>query len=522
MTIAAILAYPKIFRKDTLEKLRSSGERISVAVMPFQNMTNDTIWDVWQDGVQDILINSFSNSEELRVRQAEFINGLVKDQGIINYTSITPLIASKISKKLDANVFIYGNIKQAGSIIRLYAQLIDSKSREVFKSFQIEGENKEENIFQMADSLSSDIKNFLIISTLKQGHLHDSPSLISVNSPEAFRYFLYGRDYFYKQEYNSARRMLFKAVELDSALFICYAYISVSYGNQGIYDQAKKWCLEAYKRRDQMPNMQKLVTSWQYSNNFETPHEEILYLKDILEIDDLSATSHFILGNVYVDLYQYDKAIPEYEYSLELYLKWDAKPRWIYSFTYLGEAYHKTGDYKKEKKLYARAEQNFRDDPALLFNQAVLALSEGNNTDADKFIEKYRSIGKEKLWSETRIAIGIANIFSNANISEKAEEYYRLAFSLEPENPNTLNNLAWFLIDKDRNISEGLELFEKARQLNLDEFNYVDGKGYGLLKQGKYKEALDFLEKAWELKPRYNHETYLHLEAAKKAVAGKK
>ena len=39
-----ILAYPKIFKRDTLERLRSSGERISVAVMPFQNMTNDTIW----------------------------------------------------------------------------------------------------------------------------------------------------------------------------------------------------------------------------------------------------------------------------------------------------------------------------------------------------------------------------------------------------------------------------------------------------------------------------------------------
>ena len=37
LIIAAILSYPKIFKKDTLEKLRSSGERISVAVMPFQN-----------------------------------------------------------------------------------------------------------------------------------------------------------------------------------------------------------------------------------------------------------------------------------------------------------------------------------------------------------------------------------------------------------------------------------------------------------------------------------------------------
>ena len=32
----------KNIQTETLEKLRASGERISVAVMPFQNMTNDT------------------------------------------------------------------------------------------------------------------------------------------------------------------------------------------------------------------------------------------------------------------------------------------------------------------------------------------------------------------------------------------------------------------------------------------------------------------------------------------------
>ena len=43
LIIAGIIAYPKIFKRNTLEKLRASGERISVAVMPFQNMTNDTM-----------------------------------------------------------------------------------------------------------------------------------------------------------------------------------------------------------------------------------------------------------------------------------------------------------------------------------------------------------------------------------------------------------------------------------------------------------------------------------------------
>ena len=89
-----ILAYPKIFKQDTLEKLRSSGERISIAVMPFQNMTNDTTWNVWQDGIQNELITSLTNSEELKVRQTESVNSLIQGKGLTNYASITPSVAS--------------------------------------------------------------------------------------------------------------------------------------------------------------------------------------------------------------------------------------------------------------------------------------------------------------------------------------------------------------------------------------------------------------------------------------------
>jgi hypothetical protein len=60
---------------------------------------------------------------------------------------------------------------------------------------------------------------------------------------------------------------------------------------------------------------------------------------------------------------------------------------------------------------------------------------------------------------------------------------------------------------------------------NPDNYSYLHCKGWGLYKQGKYQEALDILQRSWDLrreKARYNHEAFLHLEAAKKAVAGQK
>ena len=87
------------------------------------------------------------------------------------------------------------------------------------------------------------------------------------------------------------------------------------------------------------------------------------------------------------------------------------------------------------------------------------------------------------------------------------------------------NTLAYFLIDKDRNIIEGLELVDDALKQSPDNYNYLHTKGWGLFKQGKYQEAKDILQKSWDLrrgKAVYNHEAFLHLEAAKKAVAGQK
>jgi len=520
--VVGILAYPKIFKRDTLDKLRSSGERISVAVMPFQNMTNDTTWDVWQDGVQNELINNLTNSEEFKVKQAESINDAIQSKGLTSYASITPSIANGISQKLDADIFIIGTLKHAGTTIRVNAQLIDSKSKEVFKSFQIEDVYKEERIFKLVDSLSGEIKNFLILSKLKQEQSHEVQTTISTNSPDAYRYFFHGRNTFRKENYSAARNFFSQALAIDSNFAVAIIYISTSYWNQGIYDQSKKWCTKAYEKKGQMPIIQKLYTNWLFASNFETPHEEIIYLSEILDIDDQLQMPYFLLGNAYNDFYQYDKAIPEYEKALEINKKLDMKPPWIYNYSDLGKAYHKTGKYKKEKRLYKKAEQDFPNDPVLIYRQAILAFTHRDSVTANKYVDKYLSVRRDNTDPEASIMTGLADLYSDGGILNKSEESYRKALSLQPENPHRLNNLAWFLIDKDRNIIEGLELIEKALELSPDSYYMLDTKGWGLYKQEKYQEALRFLQKSDSLKPIYNHEVYLHLEAAKKAVAGLK
>ncbi len=523
LIIAAILAYPKIFKRDTLEKLRSSSERIAVAVMPFQNMTNDTTWNVWQNGIQDILVTYLSNfPDELKVRQTESINNLIQSKGLTNNASVTSSVASNISQKLDANVFIYGSIKRAGTTLRLNTQLIDSKTEEAFKSFEINGPAREEMIFQFIDSLKKMIKNFLVISKLEKEVSPDFKNLASTNSPEAYRYFNSGNIAFSKRDFPTAVKLLEQAIVIDTNFIYAILIIPFAYGNQGLYEEAKKWCIRAYGKKDQMTMQQKVWVNRIYANYFETPSEDIKYLRQLLEFDDQMPWVYFNIGNDYNDLQQYDKAIIEFEKSLEIYKKWYSKPMWVWNYTSLGYAYHQLRQYKKETELYKKAEQDFPDDPDMIFRQSILSLSEGDTVMANQNIEKYISVSKENSRSEADITKILADIYYEAGIMNKAEKYYRKALSLEPDNPDRLNTLAWFLINNDRNINEGLELVDKAMNLRPNYYNYLDTKGWGLYKQGKNKEALEFLEKAWNLKPVYDHEVYLHLEAAKKAVASQK
>jgi tetratricopeptide (TPR) repeat protein len=519
--VVGILAYPKIFKRDTLEKLRSSGERISVAVMPFQNMTNDTLWNVWQNGIQTNLITSLSNyPEELKVRQTESITSILQSKGLTNNASITPAIAGKISQKLDANVFIYGNINQAGTTIRVNAQLIDSKTQDAFKSFQMDG--TAENILHIIDSLSVMIKDYLIISKLKKDLSRDFQPFANTNSPEAFKYFIYGNNSFDARDYAAASSWYLQALNIDSAFAFAALSLSVAYLNQGLFMEGERWCRRIYEKRDQMPMQLKIMTNIIYTLYFESLSEGIKYCRQLLEIDDQQPMIYYQLGWFYENLNQYDQAIPEYEKALEIYNKWGSKPMWVPYYTALGYAYHKTGQYKKEEELYKKAERDFPDDPVIIFRLAVLALSEGKIKDSDHYIEKYKSIRKENSAPEVSIVDGVAGIYYEANILDKAEEYYRKALSLEPDNPDRLNALAYFLIDSDRKINEGLELIDKALKISPNDYLMIDTRGWGLYKQGKYQEALDVLQKSWDLRPVYDHEVYLHLEAAKKAVANLK
>ena len=228
----------------------------------------------------------------------------------------------------------------------------------------------------------------------------------------------------------------------------------------------------------------------------------------MLDFDDQNPATYFNIGDCYFEMFEYEKAIPEFEKTLALFHKWGIKPYWGAYYYELGIAYHRTGQYKKEKRLYRKADKDFPGDPGLMDQFAWLDLAMGDTVAAKRHLNDLISVRKEESWPEARINSYLAYVYSVANIPDREEEYHRKALSLEPDNPVRMNYLAYFLIDTERNIDEGMDLINRALKLNPDRYSYLHTKGWGLYKQGIYKEALEHLERSWALRTLYSHQNF--------------
>lgn len=387
----------------------------------------------------------------------------------------------------------------------------------------------------MTEPLSKDqifvskVTDYLLVSEL----ITENPWLkqfpyISTTSPEALKYYIYGYRAYYKANWATATKWLLKSLSADSNYVDAMLRLYHAYKNQGKMDEGLPWLIKLHKKADQMSVLNQLYINWSYAEIFEAPEIRIKYLRQLQEIDD-QGNYYYLIGAMYVRAKQFEKAIPEFEKYLSISRKRGKnflKDNWVYPA--LGEVYHLTGQYKKEKRLYKEAWKVNDDQTSVYFSWIIrdsgsLSLTEGDTVAANQYIKEFISVRKENSYSEADISEGLGDMYWLAEKWDKGEEYYRKALSLEPEDPARMNYLANRLIERNRNLGEVTELMNKALErasTKYDYYNYSDTKGWGLYKQGNYQEAFDILQKTWDETPFKLYLIKSHLEEVKKTVAG--
>jgi len=525
LVVAGILVYPQIFHSGKSRTDTVKTGKISIVVNKFDNNTGDVTMDSWQDILPDLLRGYLASSKELSVQNSQTMFEVYESMKQTNKASSEGSQSNEAAKKLKADSYLTGSFQKIRNKVLIVSSLINTGSAEVLLTRSVEG-NLDTEYKVMMDSLSKQIKDFLEIKALEQSaykEYHEAFTNSVTNSVEAYRKYIEGMKSIMNGDYPIAAKTLEEAYLIDTtfafATFFCsFAYCFFDHQQAGYWEQA------AYQYKEKLTEDYRMWLEF-WHGWFATKNTDVIlnYCSTIEKSDTKSRFILFDIGCAYTYLGKPDRSVSMFEKAEKVSSELGEDWKYLDFYIYFSNACHSAGKSDKETRVLETGLKLFPDDIELIWRQARLAFSRGNTKRAKGLINKYEYLCRRSAVSEATIKVAIGSLYEKTDSLDRAEKYYRQALALEPENVYILNNLAFLLIDEGRNINEGLELINKALEINPDDYNLLDTKGWGLFKQGKLEEALHILEKSWDLSPSYAyHDIYLHLEEAKKAVAGQK
>ncbi|MCK5692456.1 MAG: hypothetical protein KAI08_06390 [Bacteroidales bacterium] len=519
LVVVAILAFPKIFGDEDSRVRKTMPKQISIAVMPFKNMTGDTLYNLWQGGMQNLLITSLSNSEELSVRQFETMNSLLSSKDDVNYAGLSPTAAGKMAKKVEANIVISGNLHKSGTRVRITANIMNTETEEIYKSYEMEG-MEEDDLFQLADSLSHFLRDFLEIASLKQQHLFEMANVFTQSS-EAYKYYLQGFSCHNHLDYACASEYYLKAIQIDSNFVSAMMQLAYCSGDQRLAQQSKHWAYQAFERIDRLPSAMQMKVMVVKSVADKAPLEQLEYARKYLEIYPLSSYMVYMEGWINFNLQRWEEAVIGFENSMSLLKKLDQKP-WAWTYILLGGAYHNLDSHKKEQKIFEEGVEIWPEQKSTFaYWQAICAVSQGDSTQAAYHLGEIRKILEQMGWPEGNILAWYAGVHDKGKSFELAEDYYRQAHALRPDDDYFAYEFALFLIENNIHLEEGMELITPLVVKDPTNASYLYTYGLGLFKQDQYQLAHEALSKAWDNNPYYDHKVFRLSHQIKDILAGK-
>src|SRR5205814_5306758 len=201
--------------KDGASSARQQGERPSVAVLPFINMSGDPEQEYFSDGITEDIITDLSKVSGLFV---------VARNTVFTYKGKTVEV-QQVAKHLGVNVILEGSVRKAGTRVRVTGQLIHGKDGGHVWADRYDRDLTD--IFAIQDEITHAIVEQLKVKLLPQEK--KSIGQTPTDNVEAYTYYLRGRQFMQrhsKSNYQLARRMFAKAVELDPLYARAYAGIA--------------------------------------------------------------------------------------------------------------------------------------------------------------------------------------------------------------------------------------------------------------------------------------------------------
>lgn len=190
-------------------------DRLSIVVLPFENLGNDPAQQYFADGFTDDLITDLTKISSLFV---------ISRDSSFAYRNETPVI-HQVAKELKVRYVLHGSVRRAGGRVRINAQLTDTVTGKQLWAERYDSDL--DDLFGLQDQINQKIVSALSL-TLSQAE-RQRLALQDTNNIAAYENFLQGEEMFYRYSRLSnleARKRFEKAVKLDPKFARAYTMLA--------------------------------------------------------------------------------------------------------------------------------------------------------------------------------------------------------------------------------------------------------------------------------------------------------
>jgi len=340
-----ILSALVIFKNSIFQKTGVAVIVRSLAILPFENLQNDSSSFYLSDGIPENLINRLSAYPEVKVFARSATFGLADSARSI----------VSLRKLLNADVVLTGRLQKKNNAYFLNCELVDAVNQNLLwgKTYELTGDD----ISRVEDSIIISLMNPLQIAFVNKANLVQKNRKVD---PAAYAEYLKGRYLSYGSTPGESEKALShfrEAIRIDPKYALAYAAIANEKIIQGLFSTAPKseivnearTALEAAKALD--PGLADIYTSegaikFYYDWNWKGAVESY---KKALELDSGNATIYIRYSTTLADLGRHKEALPLADKAVEL------DPVSISSLHNLGWVNLLAGNYKKSTEAFGKA-----------------------------------------------------------------------------------------------------------------------------------------------------------------------
>jgi len=267
--------------KSRTSKQVSKSEKPSIAVLRFNNLTNDPEQAYFSDGMTTNICSRLS-----RIRSLQVKSGIEFD--------LAKTTLADIALELEVKYVLSGSVQREADHVRVFVELTEGDSGEIRWSEHFDRRGKD--VIDIQDDIAQAITGTLWSNrgTIREAE-RDKLAKKPTSDFNAFDYILKGISY--KEQYRAetlvqAHECFDKAIELDP-------------------DSAEAWGWKAWVY---------LIEPWldSASDSDESLNQALVVAKKSIAIDAYSEIGHWSLAEVYVELGDYRRGFSEFEKAMEI------------------------------------------------------------------------------------------------------------------------------------------------------------------------------------------------------------